>query len=97
MMFFTDGLSKIGSSPTRMAEILGCGLPVVANEGVEDVARTIQKYRVGVLVDGPDPDLPTRCRAAAEEIFSLKGGTEAYARIYVSVLNLLQKASKCVE
>jgi len=50
VMFFTDGLSKLGSSPTRMAEILGCGLPVVANEGVGDVAGIISQYRVGVLV-----------------------------------------------
>lgn len=53
VMFFSQGLGKIGSSPTRMAEILGCGLPVVANDGVGDVAFIIQKYRVGVLVSGP--------------------------------------------
>jgi glycosyltransferase involved in cell wall biosynthesis len=33
-----------------MAEILGCGVPVVANEGVGDVADIIRKFRVGVLV-----------------------------------------------
>jgi len=55
VMFFADGLSKLGSSPTRMAEILGCGLPVVANDGVGDVARIIRDYRVGVLAQGPDP------------------------------------------
>jgi len=55
-MFFTDGLSKLGSSPTRMAEILGCGLPVVANEGVGDVARIIRDYRVGVLASGPSAE-----------------------------------------
>jgi glycosyltransferase involved in cell wall biosynthesis len=49
-MFFTEGLSKLGSSPTRMAEILGCGLPVVANGGVGDVAQVITEHRVGVLV-----------------------------------------------
>lgn len=49
VMFFTGGLSKLGSSPTRMAEILGCGLPVVANEGVGDVGEIIRKYDVGVL------------------------------------------------
>ena len=54
VMFFTQGLSKLGSSPTRMAEILGCGLPVVANEGVGDVAQIIREYRVGVLVGGPN-------------------------------------------
>lgn len=53
-MFFTEGLSKLGSSPTRLAEILGCGLPVVANAGVGDVAWIIAEHKVGVLVDGPD-------------------------------------------
>lgn len=99
VMFFTDGLSKLGSSPTRMAEILGCGLPVVANDGVGDVARIIRDYRVGVLAQGPDPqamatawsellallndpNLASRCRKAAEEVFSLEAGTASYARLY---------------
>lgn len=103
VMFFTDGLSKLGSSPTRMAEILGCGLPVVANDGVGDVARIIREYRVGVLAEGAeheamaaawseltallkDPELPARCRKAAEEVFSLESGTAAYARLYEQVL-----------
>jgi len=59
VMFFTDGLSKLGSSPTRMAEILGCGVPVVANDGVGDVARIIRDYRVGVLAQGPDHNAMT--------------------------------------
>ncbi len=50
VMFFSSGLGKLGSSPTRMAEILGCGLPVVANDVVGDVAHIIREYRVGVLV-----------------------------------------------
>lgn len=99
VMFFTDGLSKLGSSPTRMAEILGCGLPVVANDGVGDVARIIRDYRVGVLAQGPDPqamaaawtelmelledpDLASRCRTAAEEVFSLESGTAVYLLLY---------------
>ena len=55
VMFFTDGLAKLGSSPTRMGEILGCGIPVVANEGVGDVARIIREYNVGVLAKGAEP------------------------------------------
>lgn len=103
VMFFTDGLSKLGSSPTRMAEILGCGLPVLANDGVGDVARIIRDYRVGVVARGAepetmaaawseltvllkDPELPSRCRKAAEEVFSLENGTVAYARLYEQVL-----------
>jgi glycosyltransferase involved in cell wall biosynthesis len=51
-MFFTGGLSKLGSSPTRMAEVLGCGRPVVANPGVGDVEPVISQHRVGVLARG---------------------------------------------
>lgn len=56
VMFFTQGLSKLGSSPTRMAEILGCGLPVIANDGVGDVAPIIRAHRVGVVVAGSSTD-----------------------------------------
>lgn len=103
VMFFTEGLSKLGSSPTRMGEVLGCGLPVVANAGVGDVAQIITKYKVGVLVADAgeaamqaaltelellrqDPDLPSRCRQAAEEVFSLGSGTAAYRRLYQDIL-----------
>jgi glycosyltransferase involved in cell wall biosynthesis len=104
VMFFTDGLSKLGSSPTRMGEVLGCGIPVVANAGVGDVARIIRDYRVGVLAAGPgrpemeaawdelqallqDPDLATRCREAAEAVFSLKSGTAAYKALYAAIID----------
>lgn len=51
VMFFKEGLGKLGSAPTRMGEILGCGLPVIANAGVGDVARIVGQNRVGVLVN----------------------------------------------
>lgn len=104
VMFYAGGeVSELGRSPTRMAEILGCGLPVVANPGVGDVAEIIQKYRVGVLVtEGTsdemksafaelmellkDPELAGRCRRAAEEVFSLEAGTQAYRELYREIL-----------
>ena len=112
VMFFTDGLSKLGSAPTRLAEVLGCGLPVVANDGVGDVAGIVRKNKVGVIVDGSDPaqmraaleelkvliqdpDLPGRCRATAEAVFSLETGTEAYRGIYTSILQA--EGDPCVE
>ena len=52
VMFFTGGLSKLGSSPTRMAEVLACGRPVVANPGVGDVEQVVCQNRVGVLARG---------------------------------------------
>jgi glycosyltransferase involved in cell wall biosynthesis len=98
-MFFETGVSKLGSCPTRMGEILATGRPVVANPGVGDVGDIIQRYRVGVLVEEnteesmrsavaalkallEDPELPARCRRAAEDWFSLEKGAATYAQIY---------------
>lgn len=105
IMFYAGGeISELGRSPTRMAEVLGCGLPVIANDGVGDVATIIRKNNVGVILEGSsklefkkafdhltillnDPDLPLRCRRTSESIFSLKTGTNAYSKIYFSILN----------
>ncbi len=104
VMFYAGGeVSELGRSPTRMAEVLGCGLPVVANEGVGDVANIVRQNKVGVIVKDAseaamtaaldemralrsDPDLPLRCRKAAEEVFSLEAGTEAYRKLYAEIL-----------
>lgn len=112
-MFYAGGeTSELGRSPTRMAEVLACGLPVVANSGVGDVARLISQYRVGVLVEGPepaemqtalekldclleDPGLASRCRAAAETVFSLEVGTEAYSRLYGLILKESANDPEC--
>lgn len=52
-MFYAQGAtSELGRSPTRMAEVLGCGKPIVANEGVGDVAEIIRANRVGVILEG---------------------------------------------
>jgi glycosyltransferase involved in cell wall biosynthesis len=56
VMFFFNGLSKLGSAPTRLAEVLGCGLPVVANEGVGDVAKIIRENNVGVIIEGENEE-----------------------------------------
>ena len=67
-MFFTGGLSKLGSSPTRMAEVFGCGHPVVANPGVGDVDQVISQHRVGVLARGPSAAEMNACVAELLEL-----------------------------
>jgi glycosyltransferase involved in cell wall biosynthesis len=52
LMFFTEGLGKLGSAPTRLAEALGSGIPIVANKGVGDVEDIIKKNNIGVIVEG---------------------------------------------
>ena len=54
VMFYMGGeISELGRSPTRLAEVLGCGLPVIVNDGVGDVANIVKKYNVGVVVKSP--------------------------------------------
>jgi glycosyltransferase involved in cell wall biosynthesis len=51
MFYKQNQLSELGRSPTRMAEVLGCGNPVVSNSGVGDVAEIVNQYNVGVILD----------------------------------------------
>lgn len=69
VMFYAGGAtSELGRSPTRMAEILGSGLPVVANYGVGDVAKIVSENRVGVLVQGNTPEQMAEAYAALQEL-----------------------------
>jgi glycosyltransferase involved in cell wall biosynthesis len=42
--------SKIASAPTKLAEYLGCGVPVVGNAGCGDMVQIIADDRVGVAM-----------------------------------------------
>jgi len=53
MFFFIKPIpSKRASCPTKFAEGLACGLPVVCNRGIGDLDDIVEKEGVGVLVDG---------------------------------------------
>jgi len=54
MFYEGEAVSELGRSPTRLAEVLACGIPVVANSGVGDVADTLTHNRVGVILDGTE-------------------------------------------
>lgn len=42
--------SKIASAPTKLAEYLGCGVPVLGNLGVGDMAEILETRHVGVAL-----------------------------------------------
>jgi glycosyltransferase involved in cell wall biosynthesis len=54
LSFIRPCFSKMGSSPTKLAEYLGAGLPVVANPGVGDVGDLAGETNACVLVQGLD-------------------------------------------
>jgi glycosyltransferase involved in cell wall biosynthesis len=53
--FIKNCYSKQASSPTKNAEYLASGLPIVVNAGIGDVDSLVDKHKVGVLVHDLSP------------------------------------------
>lgn len=99
--FIKPSYSKQASSPTKNAEYLAAGLPIIANAGVGDVDALITENSVGVLMDDFDEgsykeairkvlqmgDISERCRSVAREHFDLESvGGARYRRLYQKLL-----------
>lgn len=50
LAFIKPCFSKLASSPTKFAEYLACGLPLIINAGIGDSDDLILNHRAGVLV-----------------------------------------------
>ena len=75
--FIKPCFSKLASSPTKTAEYLACGLPVVTGAGVGDSDLLITGERVGALVEGFNEAEYGR---AASEVFAMLADPEAVRR-----------------
>jgi glycosyltransferase involved in cell wall biosynthesis len=100
------GMSLKAAMPTKIAEFLACGRPVVINKGLGDYETLIEEYAAGVVLDGSeedlenkvelmikllkDPETPTRCRKLAEQHLSLNSAASRYMSVY-------KKMSKSIE
>lgn len=49
--FIRPGPSKKSSCPTKFAESLSCGVPVIINPGIGDTEKIVKDYGVGVVVE----------------------------------------------
>lgn len=49
--FITPVFSKLASSPTKFAEYLSCGLPVVINNKIGDLESYVEDNNIGVIVN----------------------------------------------
>jgi glycosyltransferase involved in cell wall biosynthesis len=100
IFFIKPVCSKSGSSPTKHGEMLGMGLPVIANAGVGDVDSIIEDTQSGILVrqftekaysaaaDQIDDlmKIPVaNLQAAARKYYSLEEGVKRYDGVYRSV------------
>jgi len=92
------GPSLTAAMPTKIGEFLACGRPIVVNKGLGDMDKLVKEFNVGIVLDGEkenlikgalelidllsDPELPNRCRALAENHFSMDVGAKSYLNLY---------------
>jgi len=50
IFFIKPCFSKRFSSPTKLAEYLACGLPLVINSGIGDTGEMVSDNRIGVVI-----------------------------------------------
>lgn len=54
VFFIKPTFSKQSSAPTKLAELLGCGVPCLVNEGVGDMSKIILENNVGAVLKNFD-------------------------------------------
>ena len=69
LIFISLGFSKAGCCPTKFAEFLSCGVPVVASGGIGDLDGIIAAAKIGVVIDTFDRD---HYRQAVAELLNLE-------------------------
>lgn len=55
VFFIKSAFSKQASAPTKLGELLGCGLPCLSYAGVGDMGEVLAENRVGVALEDFDP------------------------------------------
>lgn len=51
LCFIKPVISKVASSPTKLAEFLASGIPVIINSGIGDCDEILQREKIGVIVN----------------------------------------------
>lgn len=89
--------SKKASSPTKTAEIMGMGIPIITNSGIGDSDKIITDSEAGILISEFTADEYMRIinqidvllnvdrikiAAASHNYFSLEKGVELYSQVY---------------
>ena len=73
IMFIKPVECKIGSSPTKFAESLASGIPVIINKGIGDTEDIIRDRKIGVLVEGLDVSAYKKAVRAMFDLMETEG------------------------
>ncbi len=102
IFFIKPVFSKKASSPTKLAELMGMGIPVVCNSDVGDIDKFVPENNLGIMVENMDDQgllqavneiekldkiERSHSRNVAENLFSLKIGAERYYSVYQKLIN----------
>lgn len=88
--FIAPVFSKISSSPTKIGEYLGAGLPIVATRGIGDLDALLSDPVVAVFVDEISADAYEKAASAAAQIMSVNAGAAKRREIAQTSLDLDQ-------
>ncbi len=100
IFFIKPAYSKKASSPTKQAEIMRLGIPLICNDLIGDTSYVVEKYKAGVVIRefstpsyrsviskllGSLFNIPA-IQEGAKEFFDLDTGIDRYDKIYKAVL-----------
>lgn len=102
VFFIKPYFSKIASSPTKLGELLACGVPCITT-AIGDVATILKDSNVGIIFNNKEDSIgetvkkslvivndsttKNRCVSAASKYFSLDKGVEQYNKVYKNILD----------
>jgi glycosyltransferase involved in cell wall biosynthesis len=101
ILFIESAPSKRASAPTKLAEFLACGVPVVTTPGIGDTEEFLTRTGTGVIVRAHDAEgheaaldalaqvregAAWRCREAAVHELSITDACEKYVRLYDRIM-----------
>ncbi len=97
VFFIKPVFSKKASSPTKLAEILAMGIPVICNAGVGDIDRIVEKHNTGLVLNELNDETsreavermddlsnisPKELRQTAKILFALEKAVRMYKNVY---------------
>lgn len=71
--FIKPSFSKLASSPTKIAEVLAMGIPVICNSGIGDTEEQIRATNAGFILKDLSEESYEEAVACLDDILSLKG------------------------
>lgn len=110
LFFIRPVFSKQASSPTKLAEILGMGIPVICNSNVGDINKFFSDYNLGIAIEKLNhisfmetiDDLDKILKIDADSLrqvalkhFSVEDGSRIYSDVYSNLLNNEKDINNC--